>query len=193
MKACPATRVLREMRAAGIWIDAVSGNEALRARRAGFAAGHTPPEICFTADVFRDNALQVVLENGLLPNLGSPGMVRDLAKAVVQSIPGCSLSINESAPADSRSYQVDFSRFAALAPGHQPQMALADSISDLVTGLRSLGFADPEFRNSPLIRLQVLKQLIAEGLLSENLTWNDRQAVPDPVQSDPIPMKEAVR
>jgi UDP-glucose 4-epimerase len=119
--------------------------------------------------------------------------VRDLAKAVVQSIPGCSLSINESAPADSRSYQVDFSRFAALAPGHQPQMALADSISDLVTGLRSLGFADPEFRNSPLIRLQVLKQLIAEGLLSENLTWNDRQAVPDPVQSDPIPMKEAVR
>src|SRR5258707_3777088 len=49
MKACPATRVLREMRAAGIWIDAVSGNEALRARRAGFAAGHTPPEICFTA------------------------------------------------------------------------------------------------------------------------------------------------
>ena len=71
MKACPATKVLREMKAAGIWIDAVSGNEVLRALRAGHAAGHEPPAICFTADVFRDNALAVVLENHILPNLGS--------------------------------------------------------------------------------------------------------------------------
>jgi diaminopimelate decarboxylase len=81
MKACPATRVLREMAAANIWIDAVSGNEALRALRAGHAKGNQPPVVCFTADVFRDNALQVVMENGLLPNIGSPGMVRQLAAA----------------------------------------------------------------------------------------------------------------
>ena len=81
MKACPATRVLREMRAADIWIDAVSGNEVLRALRAGHPAGNVPPVICFTADVFRDNALAVVLEHGVLPNLGSPGMVRELAAA----------------------------------------------------------------------------------------------------------------
>jgi diaminopimelate decarboxylase len=81
MKACPATKVLREMKSAGIWIDAVSGNEALRALGAGFVPGNNPPEICFTADVFRDNALQAVLENQLLPNIGSPGMIRDLAAA----------------------------------------------------------------------------------------------------------------
>jgi diaminopimelate decarboxylase len=81
MKACPATKVLQRMKAANIWIDAVSGNEALRALRAGFAAGHQPAEICFTADVFRDNALSVVLEHRLLPNIGSPGMVRELAQA----------------------------------------------------------------------------------------------------------------
>ena len=81
MKACPATKVLREMAAAGIWIDAVSGNEALRALRAGHAAGNTPPVVCFTADVFRDNALDVVLKNGLLPNIGSPGMVQQLRAA----------------------------------------------------------------------------------------------------------------
>ena len=81
MKACPATKVLREMSNAGIWIDAVSGNEALRALRAGHAAGNEPPVVCFTADVFRDNALDVVLKNNLLPNIGSPGMVRQLAAA----------------------------------------------------------------------------------------------------------------
>jgi diaminopimelate decarboxylase len=81
MKACPATKVLREMKAAGIWIDSVSGNEVLRALHAGHASGNQPPAICFTADVFRDNALAVVLEHGILPNIGSPGMVRELATA----------------------------------------------------------------------------------------------------------------
>ncbi|MDQ3621247.1 MAG: diaminopimelate decarboxylase [Verrucomicrobiota bacterium] len=78
MKACPATKVLREMEQAGIWIDAVSGNEVLRARHAGHPGGNTPPAICLTADVFRDNALQVVLDEQILPNIGSRGMLRDL-------------------------------------------------------------------------------------------------------------------
>lgn len=81
MKASPTTKVLKEMKRAGVWIDAVSGNEVLRARQAGYSGGHQPPEICFTADVFRDNSLEVVLEEGVLPNVGSPGMVADLQKA----------------------------------------------------------------------------------------------------------------
>ena len=81
MKACPATRVLREMKTAGIWIDAVSGNEVLRALRAGHPAGHQPPAICLTADVFRDNALPVLLEHGILPNIGSPGQIEELVRA----------------------------------------------------------------------------------------------------------------
>ena len=81
MKACPATKVLKEMVAGGIWIDAVSGNEVLRALHAGHAAGQEPPVVCFTADVFRDNALEVILANNVLPNIGSPGMIRQLAAA----------------------------------------------------------------------------------------------------------------
>ena len=81
MKACPATKVLKEMLRAGIWIDAVSGNEALRALHAGFPKGNQPPKVCFTADVFRDNSLEVVLRNRLLPNIGSPGMLEQLASA----------------------------------------------------------------------------------------------------------------
>ncbi|MCG8601306.1 MAG: hypothetical protein MI807_14280, partial [Verrucomicrobiales bacterium] len=81
MKASPTTKVLKEMKRAGVWIDAVSGNEVLRARQAGYSGGNQPPEICFTADVFRDNSLEVVLEEGVLPNVGSPGMVADLQKA----------------------------------------------------------------------------------------------------------------
>ena len=81
MKANSSWKVLELVREAGMWIDAVSGNEVLRARRAGFAMGSRVPVVMLTADVFRDNALTVVLEHGVLPNLGSPGMVRELQGA----------------------------------------------------------------------------------------------------------------
>ncbi len=81
MKANSARVVLDAAREAGLWIDAVSGNEVERALRAGFAAGHEPPTIMYTADVFRDNALATIVEDGILPNVGSPGMVRQLHDA----------------------------------------------------------------------------------------------------------------
>jgi diaminopimelate decarboxylase len=81
MKACSVRRVLEEVQRAGIWIDAVSGNEALRARAAGFATGQTPPTILLTSDVFRDNALDVLLRHRILPNIGSPAMVDALRSA----------------------------------------------------------------------------------------------------------------
>jgi diaminopimelate decarboxylase len=84
MKANSSRKVLELVRAAGLWIDAVSGNEVLRAERAGFAMGAEPPVVMLTADVFRDNALQVVLEKRVLPNVGSPGMLRQLAAAGYQ-------------------------------------------------------------------------------------------------------------
>lgn len=81
MKANSCWKVLEAVRSAGLWIDAVSGNEVLRARRAGFPMGANPPVVMLTADVLRDNALTVVLEHGVLPNVGSPGMVNELRGA----------------------------------------------------------------------------------------------------------------
>ena len=78
MKANSCWKVLEAVRAAGLWIDAVSGNEVLRARRAGFPMGARPPAVMLTADVLRDNALTVVLEHNVLPNIGSPGMIAEL-------------------------------------------------------------------------------------------------------------------
>lgn len=79
MKANSATAVLKTMRERGIWIDAVSGNECLRALHAGYPEGNNPPEVMLTADVFRDNALEVVRKHNFQVNIGSPGMIRQLA------------------------------------------------------------------------------------------------------------------
>ena len=81
MKACSTRKVLETVRQGGLGLDVVSGNEALRARAAGFRGGTSPPEILFSADVFRDNALEVIIGEEILPNIGSPGMVEELARA----------------------------------------------------------------------------------------------------------------
>ncbi|HEX7505857.1 MAG TPA: diaminopimelate decarboxylase [Polyangia bacterium] len=81
MKANSARAVLQIVREAGLWIDAVSGNEVLRAARAGFALGANPPVIMLTADVYRDNSLDVILRHGVLPNVGSPGQIGQLVQA----------------------------------------------------------------------------------------------------------------
>jgi len=81
MKANAARPVLDLVRHAGLWLDATSGNEVLRARRAGFPGGVDPPVIMLTSDVYRDNALDVVLRERVMPNVGSPGMIEELRRA----------------------------------------------------------------------------------------------------------------
>jgi nucleoside-diphosphate-sugar epimerase len=97
--------------------------------------------------------------------------IRDLANAVSGALPGTCVSVNPGAPPDKRSYQVDFSLFGRLAPGHQPQSRLVQSVKNLRAGLRAAGFADREFRSSSLVRLKALEQHIAKGRLSDDLRW----------------------
>lgn len=97
--------------------------------------------------------------------------VKDLAEAVAKVVPGVSVSINTSAPQDSRSYRVDFALYRKLAPDHQPDVDLLTTIRELKAGLESMGFSDPNFRSSKYMRLEVLRGLRQKGLLDDNLQW----------------------
>ncbi|MET0505778.1 MAG: NAD-dependent epimerase, partial [Luteibacter sp.] len=110
----------------------------------------------------------------LAVNVGSDDrnyQVRDLAQAVAQAVPGTEVSINLDAPADSRSYQVDFGLYASLAPDHQPQVTLAQSIDNLIAGMKRMSFSDAQFRQSDLIRLNVLQGHIASNRLNKSFEW----------------------
>ena len=98
--------------------------------------------------------------------------IKDLSSAVAEAIPGTTVKINKTAQPDTRSYKVDFSLFASLAKNHQSQVTLRQSIDMLAKGLRSIGFADPDFRNSAYIRLKVLEAHIAAGRLTSDLRWS---------------------
>ena len=110
----------------------------------------------------------------LVVNAGSNAwnyQVRELAEVVAARVPGTKVSINTAAPPDKRSYQVDFSLFAALAPAHLPQVPLDSVVRESRAGLSGMGFSDREFRTSSLMRLKTLKDHIAAGRLSADLRW----------------------
>ncbi|MFQ5450566.1 MAG: NAD-dependent epimerase/dehydratase family protein [Nitrospinaceae bacterium] len=117
----------------------------------------------------------------LAVNIGSKEwnyQIRDLAEAVARVIPGTEVSINPDAQPDKRSYQVDFSLFNRLAPGHQVQYDLLTTVTDLKEGLEAMEFNDPDFRDSPFMRLKMLSKLESSGCLGPDLEWKfDRRRV----------------
>ncbi len=117
-------------------------------------------------------------ENGgnfLAVNTGSNEwnyQVKELAEVVAEVVPGCKVSINTDAPPDKRSYKVNFDLFKKLAPNHQPVYSLKPSIETLYKSLNEMGFNDPNFRESSLMRLNVINQLNKNNILDNNLNWN---------------------
>jgi len=112
-------------------------------------------------------------------NVGANGwnhQVKDLPAAVADAVPTTRVRVNTAAAPDRRSYRVGCSLYARLAPAHQPRSSLAQSIARLRDGLGRMGFADPEFRGSSLIRLKVQERLIAAGQLTPDLRWATGQA-----------------
>jgi nucleoside-diphosphate-sugar epimerase len=101
--------------------------------------------------------------------------IRKLAEAVAEVIPGITVSINQNAMPDKRSYRVNFDLFKQLAPEFQPDMDLISTIKGLKNGLEEMGFKDPDFRNSNFMRLKVLTNLRNKGYLSENLEWRENR------------------
>lgn len=109
-------------------------------------------------------------------NIGKTNhQVIDLAKAVAAVIPATRVGVNAAAAPDKRSYQVDFSLFQSMAPDHQPQVSLRQSIEQLRSGMQRMRFADSEFRSSDYMRLKVLERHVQSHQLTEDLRWTGTQ------------------
>lgn len=107
-------------------------------------------------------------------NVGSQDwtwQVGRLAEDVAAILGGVAVEINTSAAPDKRSYRVDFSRFAALAPDHQPRKDFAEAVRELAAEVRAIDFAGTAVRDSRFIRLNVLRGHVAGGRLDGALRW----------------------
>lgn len=75
-KACSNTHILRLMREQGVRVDSVSLGEIERA----LAAGYTPEEVVFTADLIDEPTLARVSQLGIAVNAGSVDMLEQLGQ-----------------------------------------------------------------------------------------------------------------
>jgi nucleoside-diphosphate-sugar epimerase len=105
--------------------------------------------------------------------------VSALADAVARIVCHTAVSINRDAPPDKRSYQVDFSRYQALAPHHQPRIDLETSIDRLLRGLIAAYEMSDTLLRSTASRLSMLEDHLATGRLDEDLRWTDLTGVAD--------------
>jgi len=95
--------------------------------------------------------------------------VKDLALEIQKFLPEVSVSINQNAAPDKRSYRVNFDLFKQLAPEHQPRYDLQSSIGGLIDGLKAIRFEDANFRELELKRLNVISKLLNQGEIDYRL------------------------
>lgn len=79
-KACSNLAILDLMRQQQVLVDTVSAGEIQRAMRAGYLPKTDPPEIVYTADIFDQAALDLVVEQDIHVNVGSPDMIEQLGE-----------------------------------------------------------------------------------------------------------------
>jgi nucleoside-diphosphate-sugar epimerase len=124
-----------------------------------------------------DWAIHRETENGgkfLAINIGKNEnnyQVKDLAEAVAEEIPGTIVSINKKAQPDTRSYRVNFSLFEKLAPDFIPKISLQESINGLKTGILKMNFNNNSFRESEYMRLNSIRNHLAQNRLDRDLRW----------------------
>ncbi len=116
--------------------------------------------------------------NFLVANAGSNSwnyQVKELAVMVNEMLPETRVSINKDAGPDKRSYRVNFDLFEKLAPDHQPEYDLKATVQGLIEGLRAIDFRDGDYRNSNLMRLNVIQNLVQTGTIDSSLFVNSTQ------------------
>src|SRR6185295_667660 len=79
-KACSNLAILDLVRRQGVMVDTVSAGEIRRALAAGYELAGDPPPVVYTADIFDDEALEMVVEHAIHVNCGSPDMIEQLGR-----------------------------------------------------------------------------------------------------------------
>ncbi len=79
-KACSNIAILDRVKRAGAVVDAVSAGEIERGLHVGFDPRSSPPGIVYTADLFDDDALDLVVRHQVPVNVGSPDMIDQLGQ-----------------------------------------------------------------------------------------------------------------
>ena len=104
--------------------------------------------------------------------------IRDLAE-MLREISGCEIEMSDDAPADRRSYRVDFAKIESTLPEFRCKWTPRAGAEELASAFAAEGLTLAEFLDAGRYsRLDELSKLIAEGLLDDDLRWRVESPVP---------------
>jgi nucleoside-diphosphate-sugar epimerase len=91
--------------------------------------------------------------------------IRTIAEQVSQ-ITGAPVSFAEGAGADTRNYQVDFTKIHTKVPAFNPQWTVAQGIEEIWKDAHNRGLTIKDFEGPRYVRLQRIHQLASQGRLN---------------------------
>jgi len=98
----------------------------------------------------------------------------ELARIVVEAVPGASLECLASPDADQRTYQTDFSKFTRAFPSFRFRWTVAEGARQLRDALRGASLTAEVFGDRRFTRLKWLRHLLDSGRLDPSLRWAAR-------------------
>ena len=98
--------------------------------------------------------------------------VSDLARIVLDTVPGCRLETAPGAAVDARNYRVDCGKIARLLPEWRPRWTARQGALELYETFRRIGLERDDFEGLRFNRIAHLRALIAQGALDADLDWS---------------------
>jgi len=103
--------------------------------------------------------------------------IREIAKIVQETVPGCEIAFADDAGPDTRNYRADFSKVARLVPEFQPVWDARKGARQLHESYQAIGLKLEDFEGPRYRRIDQIKRLMASGALGPDLHWITEPAV----------------
>jgi nucleoside-diphosphate-sugar epimerase len=97
--------------------------------------------------------------------------MRDLAKIVMDTVPGSSVTFAEGAGPDKRCYRVNCDKIRNVIPAFKPRWTAREGARQLYDAYKAFGLTLADFEGARYMRIQHVKKLQDEGRLDSNLRW----------------------
>jgi len=97
----------------------------------------------------------------------------DLARIVVDTVPGCKLVLSPSSGADQRTYKADFTKFARTFPNFEFKWNARTGAQELYEAFQSVRLTRDHFNDRRFTRLAWLNHLLDSQRLNPHLRWQE--------------------
>lgn len=105
--------------------------------------------------------------------------IRDIARIVGETIPGCSVQFAAGASADRRNYRVNCDKLPKMLPSFRPRWDARRGAQELYEAYKKYGITLKDFEGPRYQRIGHIQKLLKDGILGGNLRFLSKPSVPE--------------